>query len=67
MKQRKVLILGGSSDIGIEAIKLFLKNNWKVTAHFNSRKINLGINFTNGFTNKSLNIATTSFNRQIGD
>ena len=42
MKQRKVLILGGSSDIGIEAIKLFLRNNWKVTAHFNSRKINLG-------------------------
>ena len=39
MKQRKVLILGGSSDIGFETVKLFLNHNWKVTAHFNSRRI----------------------------
>ena len=41
MKQKKVLILGGSSDIGIEVIKLFLDHNWKVTAHFNSRRVAL--------------------------
>ena len=39
MRQRKVLILGGSSDIGFETVKLFLNHNWKVTAHFNSRRI----------------------------
>ncbi len=38
MKKRKkhVLILGGSSDIGIELSKYFLKKNWNVTAHVNS-------------------------------
>ena len=34
--QKKVLILGGSSDIGISVIKKFIKNNYFVTAHFNS-------------------------------
>ena len=33
MKDSKhVLILGGSSDIGIEVVKIFLKLQWKVTA-----------------------------------
>ena len=36
MKQKHILILGGSSDIGIEVIKIFLGKNWKVTAHFNT-------------------------------
>ena len=39
MKQKKILILGGSSDLGMECVKLFLNNNWEVVAHFNSRKI----------------------------
>tara|TARA_Y200000002_G_C22485575_1_gene580680 strand:+ start:18 stop:734 length:717 start_codon:yes stop_codon:yes gene_type:complete len=39
MGQKNVLILGGSSDIGVASIKLFLKNGWKVTAHYNSKKI----------------------------
>ena len=39
MSQKNILILGGSSDIGAESIKLFLKNDWKVTAHYNSKKI----------------------------
>tara|TARA_B100002051_G_C16585522_1_gene559957 strand:- start:118 stop:828 length:711 start_codon:yes stop_codon:yes gene_type:complete len=34
--KRKVLILGGSSDIGVEVINIFLKKNWIVTAHYNS-------------------------------
>ena len=39
MKHKKhVLILGGSSDIGIEVIKFFLKLGWKVTAHYNKNK-----------------------------
>jgi len=36
--KRHVLILGGSSDIGIEVIKFFLKLGWKVTAHYNKSK-----------------------------
>jgi len=32
---KKILILGGSSDIGLKVINLFSKNNWKIYAHFN--------------------------------
>ena len=32
---KKILILGASSDIGYEVVKIFLKNNWNVVAHFN--------------------------------
>ena len=32
--KKKVLILGGSSDIGIEVIKKFLKDKWVVIAHY---------------------------------
>ena len=32
--KKKVLILGGSSDIGIEVIKKFLKDKWTVVAHY---------------------------------
>ena len=38
-KKKRVLILGGSSDIGTEVVKNFLKQNWDVSAHFfNGRK-----------------------------
>jgi NAD(P)-dependent dehydrogenase (short-subunit alcohol dehydrogenase family) len=39
---RRVLILGGSSDIGTEVVQLFLRDNWKVDAHFfkNKKKLN---------------------------
>ena len=42
-KKRHVLVLGGSSDIGIEVIKLFLKLKWEVSAHFfkNKKKLYL--------------------------
>ena len=33
---KKILILGASSDIGLETINLYLKNSWKIIAHFNS-------------------------------
>ena len=43
MKKRKkhVLILGGSSDIGIEVIKNFLKLKWNITAHFSKNNKSL--------------------------
>ncbi len=37
-KKKKVLVLGGSSDIGIEVVKFFLGMNWKVTAHYSRKK-----------------------------
>ena len=45
MKNRKkhVLILGGSSDIGIEVVKNFLQLKWEVTAHFHKNKKRLEI------------------------
>ena len=35
MNKKNILVLGASSDIGNEVIKIFLKNNWKVYAHYN--------------------------------
>ena len=35
-KYKKVLILGASSDIGIETCKKFLENEWVLTAHYNT-------------------------------
>ena len=32
---RTVLILGGSSDIGFQVIKVFLKSNWVVILQYN--------------------------------
>ena len=37
-KKKHVLILGGSSDIGIEVLKNFLQLQWEVTAHFYKNK-----------------------------
>ena len=40
--KKRVLILGGSSDIGVEVVKTFLKSNWEVNAHFfkNKKRLN---------------------------
>lgn len=39
MKKNKiVLILGASSDIGIEVVKKFLDSGWEVIAHYNKNK-----------------------------
>ena len=37
-KNKRVLILGGSSDIGIEVVKDFLNMSWDVTAHYFKNK-----------------------------
>ena len=42
-KKKHVLILGGSSDIGVEVVKNFLKLKWIVTAHFFKNKKKLEI------------------------
>ena len=37
-KQGHILILGGSSDIGLEVIKKLLKSDWMITAHYSKNK-----------------------------
>ena len=36
--KKKILILGGSSDIGSKVVLEFLNNGWQVFAHFNKKK-----------------------------
>jgi len=38
MKRKKILILGASSDIGKEVVKILIKNSWDIYAHYNSNK-----------------------------
>lgn len=40
MKNKCVLILGGSSDIGVELTKKYLSKNWQVICHYNKKYIN---------------------------
>mgnify|MGYP002842588092 CR=1 FL=1 len=40
---KKVLILGGSSDIGATLVKRFLENGYKVHAHYSKNKKNLNL------------------------
>ena len=35
---RTVLILGCSSDIGVQTARIFLEKNWKVIGHYNKNK-----------------------------
>tara|TARA_B100001123_G_scaffold419042_1_gene523730 strand:- start:272 stop:991 length:720 start_codon:yes stop_codon:yes gene_type:complete len=39
-KIKKALILGGSSDLGVELTKLFIKNKWQVTVHYSGNNLN---------------------------
>ena len=57
-KKKHVLILGGSSDIGIEVIKNFISLNWKITAHFSKNKHKLKILKK---ASKNLNIVKFNF------
>ena len=59
-KKKHVLILGGSSDIGIEVIKNFLQLRWEVTAHFSKNKKKLE-SFKK--TTKDLNIVEFDFSK----
>ena len=54
---KKVLILGGSSDIGIELAKLFIKNNWQATIHHSGN--NLG--FKNKLKEKNIKLIKLNF------
>ena len=56
-KRKHVLILGGSSDIGIEIIKNFLSLNWNITAHFFKNKKKLQT-----LAKKEKNIKIINFN-----
>ena len=42
-KKKHVLVLGGSSDIGMEVVKNFLQLKWKVTTHYFKNKKKLAI------------------------
>lgn len=44
--KKKVFILGSSSDIGIEIMKIYLKNNFEILAHYNLGNKNF-FNFIN--------------------
>ena len=43
MKNKTVLILGCSSDIGIQTAKKFLEKRWEVIGHYNKSKKKLEI------------------------
>ena len=55
--KRTVFILGASSDIGISVMKIYLKNNCKVLAHYNKGNKD----FFN-FVKKNENIKVIKFN-----
>lgn len=67
---KKVLILGGSSDIGIELANIFInKNHYKISIHYNSNKRikkNLGSNCTYikcDFSNLNFNQVLSKFDK----
>ena len=57
-KKKHILILGGSSDIGIAVVKNFLKLKWEVTAHYSKNKKKLKILKK---TSNNLNIIKSNF------
>ncbi len=62
IKNKKILILGASSDIGVALVKIFLKKNWKVYAHYNQNNKNLIILKKNF---KNLNLFKLSLSKPI--
>ena len=55
MNKKKVLILGGSSDIGISLINKLLKKNYYVCAHFNKNKPKIRLLHKKQFNTVKLN------------
>ena len=55
MFKKKVLILGASSDIGVETVKLYLSKNFQVIAHYNTNNKKL-------LSLKSKNLKLIKFN-----
>jgi len=39
--KKNILLLGGSSEIGLDVIEIFLKKDWHVHAHYNKKNIEL--------------------------
>jgi NAD(P)-dependent dehydrogenase (short-subunit alcohol dehydrogenase family) len=35
--KKNILLLGGSSEIGLDVIEIFLKKDWHVHAHYNKK------------------------------
>ena len=55
-KKKKILVLAGSSDIGIQLIKILLAEGWFVVAHYSSNK-----NCFNKLKNKNLKTIKLNF------
>ena len=53
---KKVLILGASSEIGVEIMKIYLKKNFKIIAHYNKGNKNFSC------YSKNKNVQKVKFN-----
>jgi len=69
-EKKRVLILGGSSDIGQQVAKCFFKNNWSVTVHYSGKNKkflkkfkNIKIKFIKSDFTKTKNLSLFSKNR----
>ena len=61
-KNKTILILGGSSDIGIETTSKFLSKGWKVIAHFNTN--NNGLKKLKKIYSKELFLIPANFKKK---
>ena len=64
-KKKHILILGGSSDIGIEVVKMILNLDWNVTAHYFKNKKKLEILKKNSANLKLLNFDFSKQNKEV--
>ena len=55
---KKILILGGSSDIGLDLIRNLLKKHYTIYAHYSGNKTNL-----KKINNKKLKLIKLNFNK----
>ena len=56
--EKKILILGGSSDIGVNLIKKLLKDDWNVSAHYSQNSHDL-----KKISNKKLSLIKINFKK----